>query len=298
VTVPSMRETFLSTIDAALDVDSRLAVVVADISAAQLGAVKLRHPRRVINVGIREQLLISVAGGLALAGMRPVAHTFASFLVERPFEQVKLDLGHQGAGAVLVSSGASYDMAYAGRTHQSPADVALIDTLPGWTVHVPGHHEEARRLLLESLPGDDKVYVRLSEDANAESHLGVGFQVMRQGSRGVVLAIGPTLDRVLAATISIDVTVLYASTIRPFDAVGLRAAVRSAVADVVVVEPYLAGTSALFVAEALADIPHRLRSLGVRRDTEVRMYGEMADHDLAHCLDETSIAVAVKEFVR
>jgi transketolase len=293
-----MRETFLSTIDAALDVDSRLVVVVADISAAQLGAVKLRHPRRVINVGIREQLLISVAGGLALAGMRPVAHTFASFLVERPFEQVKLDLGHQGAGAVLVSSGASYDMAYAGRTHQSPADVALIDTLPGWTVHVPGHHEEARRLLLESLPGDGKVYVRLSEDANAESHLGVGFQVMRQGSRGVVLAIGPTLDRVLAATISIDVTVLYASTIRPFDAVGLRAAVRSAVADVVVVEPYLAGTSALFVAEALADIPHRLRSLGVRRDTEVRMYGEMADHDLAHGLDETSIAVAVKEFVR
>jgi transketolase len=293
-----MRETFLSTVGAALDVDSRLAVVVADISAAQLGAVKLRHPRRVINVGIREQLLISVAGGLALAGMRPVAHTFASFLVERPFEQVKLDLGHQGAGAVLVSSGASYDMAYAGRTHQSPADVALIDTLPGWTVHVPGHYEEARRLLLESLPGDGKVYVRLSEDANAEPHLGVGFQVMRQGGRGVVVAIGSTLHRVLAATISTDVTVLYASTIRPFDAVGLRAAVRSAVADVVVVEPYLAGTSALFVAEALADIPHRLRSLGVRRDTEVRMYGDMADHDLAHGLDETSIAVAVKEFVR
>jgi transketolase len=293
-----MRETFLSTMDAALEVDSRLAVVVADISATQLDAVRLRHPRRVINVGIREQLLISVAGGLALAGMRPIAHTFASFLVERPFEQVKLDLGHQGAGAVLVSSGASYDMAYAGRTHHSPADVALIDTLPGWTVHVPGHHEEARRLLLESLPGDGKVYLRLSEDANTEPHLGVGFQVMRQGSRGVVLAIGPTLDRVLAATISTDVTVLYASTIRPFDAVGLRAAVRSAVADVVVVEPYLAGTSALFVAEALADIPHRLRSLGVRRDAEVRMYGEMADHDLAHGLDETSIAVAVKEFVR
>jgi transketolase len=295
----NMRETFLSTMDEALDVDPRLAVVLADISAAQLSTAKLRHPNRVLNVGIREQLLISVAGGLALTGMRPVVHTFASFLVERPFEQLKLDLVHQGVGAVLVSSGASYDMANAGRTHQSPADVALIDTLPGWTVHVPGHPEEARRLVLESLAGDCNVYIRLSEQANAEPHLSPGFQVMRRGGRGVVVAVGPMLDRVLAATSATDVTVLYASTIRPFDAAGLRAAVESTgVADVVLVEPYLAGTSALFVADALSATPHRLWSLGVRREVEVRGYGEMADHDLAHSLDETSIAAAIKENLR
>jgi transketolase len=295
----SMRETFLSTMDEALDVDPQLAVVLADISADQLAAAKLRHPDRVLNVGIREQLLISVAGGLALTGMRPVVHTFASFLVERPFEQIKLDLVHQGVGAVLVSSGASYDMANAGRTHQSPADVALIDTLPCWTVHVPGHAEEARRLVLESLVGDCNVYIRLSEQANAAPHLAPGFQTLQRGRTGVVVAVGPTLDKVVAATSGTDVTVLYASTIRPFDAAGLRAAVEvTGVADVVLVEPYLAGTSALFVADALADVPHRLRSLGVRRSAEVRGYGDMADHDLAHGLDETSIAVAVKEFLR
>ncbi|AIJ25176.1 transketolase B subunit [Amycolatopsis methanolica 239] len=93
-----------------LDEDPRVAVVLADISAASLEAARRRHPDRVINVGIREQALIGVAGGLALAGMRPVVHTFPSFLVERPYEQVKLDLTHQGAGAVLVSWGGSYDM--------------------------------------------------------------------------------------------------------------------------------------------------------------------------------------------
>src|SRR5215471_3966127 len=155
----NMRERFATTATELLDTDPRLALVLADISTAQFAPAARRHPDRVINVGIREQLLISVAGGLSLAGMRPVAHTFASFLVERPFEQIKLDLVHQGAGAVLVSSGASYDYASSGRTHQSPGDVALLDTLPGWTVHVPGHPDEAERMLRDAAIGNGLVYL-------------------------------------------------------------------------------------------------------------------------------------------
>lgn len=294
--MPGMRDVFLSTMDRVLDEDPRVAVVLADISAASLADAARRHPDRVINVGIREQALVGVAGGLALAGMRPVVHTFPSFLVERPYEQVKLDLAHQGAGAVLVSWGGSYDMPTAGRTHQSPGDVALIDTIPGWTVHVPGHPDEAVALLCDALPGDDTVYLRLSGQSNARPRLGPGMQVIREGTRGVVLAVGPMLDRVLAATDGLDVTVLYATTVRPFDGATLRSAV-TGVADVVLVEPYLAGTSAHQVSEALSDVPHRLRALGVRRDVEVRRYGDVADHDLAHGLDEASIAAAVKAFL-
>ena len=63
--------------DAMLDENPSLAVVLADITYAALKPAPQRHPDRVINLGIREQLLVSVTGGLALAGLRPVAHTFS-----------------------------------------------------------------------------------------------------------------------------------------------------------------------------------------------------------------------------
>lgn len=294
----TMRETFAATVTELLD-DSRVALVLADISRDLFAAAAARHPRRVINLGIREQLLVSVAGGLALSGLRPVVHTFASFLVERPFEQVKLDLGHQDVGAVLVSYGGSYDISSAGRTHQSPGDVALLDSLPGWTVHVPGHPDEADRQLRAAVAGDDRVYVRLSARSNAEPVPGTGVRVLRSGRGGVVLAVGPTLDAVLRATATLDVTVAYTSTARPLDGVGLRTAVLAADrADVVLVEPYLAGTSAHLVDAALEDVPHRLRSLGVSREYELHMYGTPEDHDLAHGLDAAGIAASISGFLR
>lgn len=295
----TMRERFVATTAELLDDDPRLAVVLADISAAQFDRAAARHPDRVINVGIREQLLIGVAGGLALAGLRPIAHTFPSFLIERPFEQVKLDLGHQDAGAVLVSSGASYDMSSMGRTHQAPGDVALLDTLDGWIIHVPGHPDEAERLLRHAAGGDDRVYLRLSDQANPEPRAVTPgrFEVVRSGQAGTVIAVGPMLAPVLDAVTDLDVTVLYAVTVRPFDAGTLRRAIgASASTDVVLAEPYLAGTSAREVDEALLDVPHRVLGLGVGR-AELRRYGTPAEHAAAHGLDAASLRTRISAFL-
>lgn len=295
-TADTMRDRFARVTTALLDDDPRLAVALAEIGVSGLARAMRRHPDRVINVGIREQLMISVASGLALSGLRPIAHSYTPFLVERPFEQVKLDLAHQGVGAILVSVGASYDWPEGGRTHQAPEDVALLSTLPDWTIHVPGHPDEAEVLLRAAIAGDGNVYLRLSAQANAAPiPIEPGrFHVARRGSRAVVIAAGPMLDRVLEASAELDVTVLYATTVRPFDAETLRAEVPTPA--VVLVEPYLHGTSALWVSQALRDKPHRLLSLGVRR-MEHRHYGTPEQHDEAHCLDVASLRHRIGQFL-
>ncbi|MFZ0188102.1 MAG: transketolase C-terminal domain-containing protein [Streptosporangiaceae bacterium] len=293
-----MRTVFAATASSLLDEDPLAAVVLAEISADLFAKAAARHPERVLNVGIREQLMVSVGGGLALAGLRPIVHTYAPFLVERAFEQVKLDLAHQGARAVLVSIGASYDAAPSGRTHQAPEDVALMDTVPGFSVVVPGHPDEVPEVLRSAVGALDSLstYVRLSSEAN-RSALPVwpGLQVVRSGREAVVVAVGPMLSPVLDAVGDLDVTVAYTTSVRPFDGEGLRALLSSG-SSVVLVEPYLAGTSAFAVSSALAGRAHRLLSLGVGR-SELRRYGTPSYHAALHGLDATGIRRSVTDFL-
>ena len=294
-----MRDRFINVSGELLDERPELAVVLADISFSsfiEAGVVE-RHPGRVLNVGIREQLLIGFAAGLAIEGFRPIVHTYAPFLVERPFEQVKLDFGHQGSGAVFVSFGASYDTAASGRTHQAPEDVAIMSTLPGWNVHVPGHPDEVEAVLRSTAAGTGLDYIRLGTAVNPEAMAySSGLTLVRRGSERAVtvIAVGPSLAPALQATTDIDATILYASTIRPFDAETLREML--AAPAVVLVEPYLSGTSSGEVSAALKDIPHRLLALGVGR-TEHRRYGSSSEHDEAYGLDVAGLHRSITDFL-
>jgi transketolase len=139
--------------------------------------------------------------------------------------------------------------------------------------------------------------VRLSTQQNGAARaVTPNLQVIRRGWAGapVVLAVGPMLDPVLAAVAGLDVTVAYTLTPRPLDTAGLRELVSR---EVVLVEPYLAGTSSRLVAEALSDVPHRELHLGVGR-AEVRHYGTPADHARAHGLDSAGLQASITAFLR
>jgi transketolase len=292
----AMRERVADELGRMLDHNDHLVVVLAAISASLFEAARARHPQRVLDVGIREQSLIGVAAGLAHVGLRPVVHTFAPFLLERPFEQLKMDLCHQGLGAILIGIGASYDSPEYGTSHFCPEDVALLDALPGVEVHIPGHPDEAVGLLPGVVASAGVCYLRLSEVSNATAMtMAAGrLAVLRQDSLGSVIAVGPMLDPVLEAVADLDVTLIYANTVRPLD----HATILSSLGPpaVVVVEPYLAGTSVWAINLGLGHIPHRILGLGVAR-RDLHRYGTRAEHDLAHRLDPASLRADISAFL-
>lgn len=294
----AMRRRFAEVASELLDSDETVAVVLADIGVRDFADAALEHCDRVVNVGIREQLMVSVASGLALGGYRPIIHSYTPFLVERAYEQIKLDLAHQDVGAVLVSVGGSFDASSEGRTHQAPEDVAILSALPGVSVHVPGHADELETLLRHAVAADGTTYVRLAAQSNRTPvtvRPGL-LSVVRSGTRHAmtIVAVGPMLDPVMDAVADIDATVLYATTVRPFDHRTLRA--HAASGEVVVVEPYLAGTSAGEIAHALADRPHRQLGIGVP-NAEHRHYGRPEEHAAAHRLDAAGIRASILDFL-
>ncbi|MGU3293743.1 hypothetical protein [Williamsia sp. M5A3_1d] len=194
------RTRFASTAVDLVDRHADTALVYAEIGGQFFGAATARHPERVVNVGIREQLLVNVGAGMSLADMFPIVHTFAPFLVERAYEQIKLGFGHQDVDGLLVSTGGSVDMSTTGRTHQTDADVALIDAVPGFEIHVPGTADEVETLMRAAHRRRGRHYVRVTAQQNSTTFdVAEGrMHIARHGSSHlVVLAVGPTLDAAL-----------------------------------------------------------------------------------------------------
>lgn len=294
--VTQMREQMAPTLEAAMARDERLVVVLAEISRSLLDPVFRRFPTRALNVGIMEQTMVSVAAGLAMEGLIPVVHTLAPFLAERAFEQIKDDFCYQKLGGNFISSGASYDYATEGMTHHGPGDVPVLRTLPGMRIVVPGTAAEFDRLFRAAYADGAPTYYRLSTARNGESQP-VGFgelAVLRRGSRGTVIAVGPSLRYVEPAVRDLDVTLLYCTTLAPFDGATLQAVAPNG--DVVVVEPYYAGTLVPDILAALAPIPARIEAIGVPRRV-LSHYGSPKEHDASLGLTPEGVRERVEAFL-
>ena len=140
-----MRNRFADTFYELGKADPRLCVVVADISpAGSIAKFRSEFPRRFINTGVSEQIMIGMAAGIAQRGLRPFAYTIATFTLYRPFEMVRDDLCYQNLPVTIVGIGGGVTYSTLGATHHAQEDVAIASAIPNLSVIAPCDPAEDR----------------------------------------------------------------------------------------------------------------------------------------------------------
>ena len=85
--------------------DNSIYIICADIGSKIFEKFIRDFPDRYINMGVSEQAIIGIAAGMAIQGLKPYICTITPFLIERPFEQIKLDIAQQKANVKLIGYG-------------------------------------------------------------------------------------------------------------------------------------------------------------------------------------------------
>ena len=304
----SIRQQFA---DTALDVgreDPNLVVLVGDISSGILRPFAQACPGRFYNVGICEPTIVSMAAGLSKMGFHPVVHTIAPFLIERAFEQWKLDFCYHRLGGNLVSVGGAFDYSNLGCTHHCYGDWALLKTLEGTEIFAPGSAVEYDALFRQCYANDRLSLFRIP----ACSH-GIDFEPealrageairVAEGEDLTLVAVGPRLSAAVAARERLKAEgwrpeVLYLHSIRPLDTERIVASAFKT-RRLVVIEEHMrsggVGDDILRATQGISGV--RVVSLSIP-DRFVRDYGTFDEQLSRLGLDAAAIVASVRENLR
>lgn len=293
-----MRQQFAVTVTEVMEADARTMLLLGDIGAFSMRQALSDYPDRAYNIGILEQAMTSMSAGLAMVGFIPIVHTIAPFLVERNYEQLKDDFGYQALNGNFVSIGASYDNSGLGCTHHCPGDVGVLKQIPNMSIMVPGTAKEFDVLFKATYTRENPKYYRLSE-ANNETDQEVVFGqaiIIKKGSGATIIAVGPMLHMVMEATQDLDVTVLYYTTLQPFDAKTLQSVARDH-SKIIVCEPFYSGTLAGDVAKALSSLYIQASYIGVP-PRFIDHYGSINDIDNILGLTTAGIRAKIESILK
>jgi transketolase len=258
-----------------------------------------RFPERFFECGIAEQDMVSKAGTMALGGLLPVCHSFASFLVARAAEQI-FTATTEGTKVIYHGSLAGVVPGGPGHSHQMVRDIALMGSVPGMALIEPYCDDEARRAVAWAVhDADGPVYVRLVsppvelgfDPPAAELVPGRGT-VLRLGSRGTFVCTGPILvAQAWAACEELgDWALVALPWLRDIDGAWLAEAAPAG--PIVTIDNHVlwGGQGDAVVSALLEAAPERAARVAKVGVDTIPASGDAADVLRAHGLDAASLA--------
>lgn len=157
-----MRKTFKDILIEIAEKDYNVVFLTGDLGF-EFNDFKDRFPNRYFNFGVCEQSMISAAAGMALEGLKPYVYSITPFLLERPFEQVKIDIDQQCANVKLVGYADYPDM---GPTHAELDWETIGKMLKNTKCFFPKSLVDARKFLLEAHEYNGPAIISLKKPIN------------------------------------------------------------------------------------------------------------------------------------
>jgi len=267
---------------------------------------KEAHPDRLFEVGIAEQNAVSFASGLACAGLVPYVISYAGFLTMRACEQVRTFCAYPGLPVKLVgANGGMFGGGREGVTHQFYEDLGILSSMTGVTILMPADGAQTRKAVIAAADIPGVVYIRVGNGQEEKIHPdsegftpGKAKVLADHGKDVAVFSYGFTLGRCLRAAEElkkkgIGATVVEVSSLRPFDADGVAAALSACGRAVVVEDHHVNGglgsaVSALAAERKLGPV----KRLGIDRWPESGAPEELLDK---YGLSVAAIAAAAEK---
>lgn len=238
--------------------------ICADLAeSTRFEGFRKAHPEQYLEIGVSEQMLVAMAGGLAAVGKIPWIASYAMFNPGRSWEQVRTIMALNETNVKIAGAHAGVSVGPDGATHQAIEDIAIMRVIPHMTVVVPCDAVQTKKATLALSEMWGPVYLRFGREKSAvvtteETPFEIGkAQTLREGSDVAIVACGILVYNALLAADrlaedGIEARVVNNHTVKPMDAAAIEDAARACGAIVTVEEHQKAAGMGSAVAEILA----------------------------------------------
>lgn len=265
-----MRDTFIRTLTKLADKNPDLEVVTGDLGFGVLKPFWEAHPDQLINAGIAEQNLTSVAAGMALEGKTVFTYSIGNFPTLRCLEQIRNDCAYHDANVKVVCVGGGFVYGSLGMSHHATEDIAVMRSLPNVTVLCPGDLVEAEAVTRAIADYPGTCYVRLGRGGEKRIHdslhdfeIGKAIPVSK-GERIAIFSTGAIFEEIEEAKEILEKEGVYPTiytfpTVKPIDTRVIKDIAATHEIIVTCEEHNLSGGFGSAVAEVLAELPSHAR---------------------------------------
>ena len=288
--------------------DENLVLIVSDISHGILQSFANKFHNRYFNIGICEPSIVNMCAGLNKVGLIPVVHTIAPFLIERSYEQIKLDFGYQKLDVNLISVGGSFDYSKLGCSHHCYSDIALLSQFKESMIFTPGSASEFERQIELNYNKKGIKYFRLTEhphDFNLDESIeekDFTYKIF-EGNDITLVTYGSKLNDTIKVAKKlqndgISVELIYYSRVKPFNDEFLLSSFRKINKLVSIEETSVHGSFSNFIYKTINKVDQKIHYLEIGVEDFIHNYGSYEDLSLSAGIDEKSIYNKIISFIR